>query len=98
MASIRHAGMQAVAGEVVHFVDVDRPREQRAEDAAGRILCRALDQRGDPAGVEIPAVGQHAARGAVTQQRPHERLMPGQLGQAHVFEWMTVGPVADVMQ
>ena len=70
--AVRHAGVQAVAGQVVHLVNVDRPREQRAEDAAGRIVGGSLDQSGHAGRIEFPAVGEDSACGTVVKQRPHE--------------------------
>jgi hypothetical protein len=37
MPTVGDAGMEAVPAEIVHLVDVNRPRKQRMEDPAGGI-------------------------------------------------------------
>ena len=97
MPAVRNAGVEAVAAEVVHLVDIDRPREQRVQNAARRVGGRAHDEGGHAGRIEAPRFGEHGGRFATGEDVVHECFVPGKPGQPHVFDRMAEGPVADVM-
>ena len=96
--AVGDAGMQAVAGEIVHLVDVDRSREQRLQDAGGGIGGGARDQFRHAGGSEPPVVGEHRGHVTLRDDGGHQRLVPGQLRQPQVLDRVAVGPVAHVVQ
>ena len=98
VAAVRHAGVEAVPGEIVHLVDVDGPGEHRCQDPAGGVGRRALDQAGDPCRIEPPVPLEHPAGGTAGEQAADERLVAGNLRQAHVLDGVAVGPVAHVVE
>ena len=54
VTAVGDAGVKAVAGEVVHLVDIDRPGEEGVEENPGRIVGRAVDEGRDPGWLEPP--------------------------------------------
>ena len=97
VSSVGHAGVEAVAAEVVHLVDIDRPREQRVQNPAGRIGGRVDDQGGHAGRIEAPRSGEHGGRFAPGENAVHERLVAWEAGHPHVLDRMAEGPVADVV-
>ncbi len=97
MPAVGHARVEAVAGEIVHLVDVDRPREERTEQAAGGVGSGAGDEARDAGRGDPPFLLDARGKLPSGEQRMHERFVPRQLREAHVFERMAKGPVADVV-
>ena len=58
VAAVGHAGVQAVAHQVVDLVDVERPGEQRREKAGFDVVRAAGNQVGHVLRIERPIVAQ----------------------------------------
>ena len=97
VTAIGDAGMEAVAGEIVHLVDIDRPGEEGVEEHPGRVGGGPVDEGRDPGWLEPPLRPEDLGGRAGPEDPADERLVAGELRQAHVFEGMAVGPVPDVV-
>ena len=99
VAAVGHAGVQAVAHQVVDLVDVDRPGEHARQQPALR--CRS----------RVPAIRSATSRGSSDQSsrstsaispsvmnRWRKQFVVGHVRQVQVFDRMAERPVADVVQ
>ena len=100
MPAVGHAGVQAVAHQVVDLVDVDRPGEHAAKNRVALPSARlAGDQRRQRLRLESPIVAQHVGHFAVDDEPLRASCSwSGNLRQAQVFDRMAERPVADVVQ
>ena len=78
--AVGNAGVEAVAHQIVDFVDIDRAGKDAAEDAVGRSRHIAADKVGDVQRVEPPIVAQHVGHLARGDFARGERLVIGKLG------------------
>ena len=95
---VGHARVQAVAVEIVHLVDVDRPGEHAGEDSRGLVAGFFAQQGDHVAGIDAPIVPQHVADLALQEKAVGEQLVARHAGQADVFDRMAERPVAQVVQ
>ena len=98
VAAVRDAGVQTIAHEIVHLVDVDRPREhapQQPAAAVGGLVGEHLDH---VARLDVPLVAQHVGEFPFEQKAVGEQLVAGDLPEADVFDRMAERPVAEVVE
>ena len=95
---VGHAGVQAVAEEVVHLVDVDRAGKHAGEDLAGAVAGLLAQQRNHVAGIELPLLAQRIGHLAFQQKAVGEQLVRGHARQVDVFDGMAERPMAQVVQ
>ena len=89
--------MKAVAGQIVHLVDVDGAGEEGVEDAARGVGRCARDQPGDACRGDLPLRREHRGDRPRRDQILDKRFVPRHLRETHVLERVTVGPVPDVV-
>ena len=90
--------MQAVAGQVVHLVDVDRPGEHAGQEARFRIARFSRQQGHQVPGLNGPIVAQRVGDFAFQQKAVGEQLVLRHAGQPHVFDRVAKRPMAQVVQ
>ena len=95
---VGHAGVQAVAEEIVHLVDVDRAGEHAGEDLAGGVAGLLAQQGDHVARIDVPIVPQHVGDLALQQEAVGEQLVARHARQPDVFDRMAERPVAQVVQ
>ncbi len=98
MPAVRHAGVQAVAEQVVHLVDVDRPGEHARQDPRGRVAGLLAQEGHDLPRLHVPVVPQHVADLAFQQKAVGKQLVARHAGQLDVLDRMAKRPVAQVVQ
>ena len=98
IAAVGHAGVQAVADQVVHLVDVDRPAEHALQDSLPRAARLAGKQRGDVPRLQVPIVAQRVGQLPFQQKAVGEQLVRGHAGQSDVLDGVAERPVAQVVQ
>ncbi len=99
VATVRDAAMQAVAFEVIQFVDVDRAGQNRSQQPELRLVAAGDEHIEDFVGADSPVVGEDLRElGAGGQELGGMRFVWGHVGQAEVFDGMTERPMPDVVQ
>ncbi len=98
MPAVRNAGVQAVAHQIIDFVDVDRPGKHTAKNPLRAVVGPAGDQRCDGVRIEIPVVGQHVGDFAANDEPPREVFVTWKLRKAQIFDRVAERPVADVVK
>ena len=80
MPPVGHAGVKAVAVQIVHLVDVDRAGEHSGEDLARRVAGFFAQQGHHVAGIDVPIVPQHVGDLAFQQKLLANNSWLGTLG------------------
>ncbi len=91
--------MQAVPIEVIHFVDVDRARKDRMQQAARRRFVPRGHNVEHFFRLDLPLLPQHDAQLARLREKMGGKfLVRRQIVESHVLDRMTKGPMPDVVQ
>jgi hypothetical protein len=90
--------LQAVAGEIVHFVDVDRPGEQAGQDSRYGVARFVGKQRHDIARIDAPVVAQRVGNLAFEQKTVGKQFMSRHTRQTNVFDRMAKWPMPEIVQ
>lgn len=98
VATVGHAGMQAVAGQIVHLVDVDRTGKDAGQNARSGPPGLVREQVDHVARIDLPLVAQCVGNVPFEQEAVGKQLVRGNAGQAHVFDRMAKRPVPQVVQ
>ena len=98
MPAIRHAGVQAVAEEIVHLVDIDRAGEHARHDSRGGVAGLFAQQGHYVPRLHVPVVPQHVADLAFQQETVGKQLVARHAGQFDVLDGMAKRPVAQIVQ
>ncbi len=97
MPTVRHSRVEAVAGEVVHLVDVDRPRQKRGEKQSRRIVRLTPDEPAHAVHRDVPLPREHVRQFPLRDEAVNEGLVGREALEPHVLDRMAESPVADVM-
>ncbi len=98
ITAIRHAGVQAVAKQVVHLVDVDRTGQQARQQPALGVPRLAREQGHDVAGLNRPVVAQRVGNLAFQKKTVGKQLVLGHASELHVFDRVAKRPMSQVVQ
>ena len=98
IAAIGDAGVQAVAGEIIHLVDVDRPGEHAGQDSRHGVARLVRQQGHHVARIDAPVVAQRVGNFAFEQKTVGEQFVGRHARQTDVFDRMAKRPMPQVVQ
>ena len=98
VSPVGHAGVKAVAEEIVHLVDVDRAGKHAGQQLARAIAGLLAQQRNHIAGVEPPLPAKRIGQVTLQEEAVGEQLMRRHAGQVNVFDGVAEGPVPQIVQ